>query len=118
MVDVRTAEEVRELGVIGSAIHIPLDQLTEHLDKLPNPESSIVVYCEGGVRSAKAVEVLAGHGFTNVSDLEGGIVAWLDAGYSAKPAKQVCCAESSPTQINTGDGIDSGLGVDGVVDCD
>jgi rhodanese-related sulfurtransferase len=44
------------------------------------PEREIVVYCSVGLRSAALAEKLRRHGFTRVSNLEGGIFAWANAG--------------------------------------
>jgi hypothetical protein len=39
------------------------------------------VYCKGGSRSAPACQLLVDHGYTNVYNMEGGITAWMQAGY-------------------------------------
>jgi rhodanese-related sulfurtransferase len=39
------------------------------------------VYCHSGNRSAAAVAAMRTLGFTNVSELDGGITAWQTAGY-------------------------------------
>jgi rhodanese-related sulfurtransferase len=38
----------------------------------------MVVYCRSGVRSANAVELLKGIGFTKVKNLVGGVLRWSD----------------------------------------
>ena len=40
--------------------------------------SEIIVYCKAGVRSQKAALALKQAGFTNVSNLTGGILAWAE----------------------------------------
>lgn len=42
-------------------------------------DAPIVVYCRSGNRSAKAAAWLRRNGYTNVRDLRGGLIAWLDA---------------------------------------
>ena len=43
-----------------------------------DPAAPIVVYCAGGLRSAKAARVLIEAGHTDVRNLEGGIFAWAN----------------------------------------
>jgi adenylyltransferase/sulfurtransferase len=38
----------------------------------------MIVHCKMGGRSAKAVSLLQERGFTRVSNLKGGILAWID----------------------------------------
>jgi adenylyltransferase/sulfurtransferase len=38
----------------------------------------IVVHCKAGGRSAKAAKLLSDHGFQQVYNLEGGILAWIE----------------------------------------
>ena len=42
-------------------------------------DAPIVVYCRSGNRSGKAAEWLRSNGYTNVRDIRGGMIAWLDA---------------------------------------
>ncbi|MGC7870023.1 FAD-dependent oxidoreductase [Desulfosporosinus sp. SYSU MS00001] len=72
IIDVRTIEERRGKFIPGS-IHIPIDELRDHLSELPK-DKDIVVYCEIGLRGYVAYRVLTQHGFTRVRDLTGG---WL-----------------------------------------
>jgi rhodanese-related sulfurtransferase len=84
LVDVRTADEYAE-GFIPGAINIPLQELTAHLDLLPNLDQNIVVYCGSGHRSAIAMTALNLLGYTNVRSLMGGFGPWSNAG---KPVSQ------------------------------
>jgi rhodanese-related sulfurtransferase len=43
--------------------------------------ASIVVYCKSGDRGALSAQTLLGMGYTNVSNMAGGFVAWDKAGY-------------------------------------
>ncbi len=54
---------------------MPLNTLAGHFDELPR-EQEIVVYCKGGTRSAKAIDLLKNAGFQRIKNLEGGITRW------------------------------------------
>ena len=43
-----------------------------------------MLYCLGGHMSLAAAETLVGLGYTNVSDQEGGMEAWQNAGFRLK----------------------------------
>lgn len=77
VIDVRAAGE-REANAIPGSLHIPLPQLPRQLADIPR-ETSVVVYCAGGYRSAIAASLLKLHQFP-VMDLVGGISAWEAAG--------------------------------------
>lgn len=69
LLDTRTAGEVRRASIEG-ALHIPVDELREHLDELPR-DKRLLVFCASGLRSYVACRVLAQHGFT-CSNIAGG----------------------------------------------
>ncbi|GAB4253179.1 MAG: hypothetical protein Kow00129_14130 [Thermoleophilia bacterium] len=63
-------------------LFIPYDEAAEHLDQLPeDKDAKIVVYCRSDNMSRQAAEVWAEAGYTNLYNLEGGFVAWQEAGY-------------------------------------
>lgn len=74
LIDVREEEET-QFGVIANSRLIPMDQLEAEAAKL-DPAETYVIYCRSGRRSQTAAEYLASQGFGNVSNLEGGILAW------------------------------------------
>lgn len=75
VVDVR-AEKEWHAGHIEHSHNIPLTHLRERLAEVP-ADRPVVVHCEGGYRSAIASSLLAAAGRTNVTDLVGGIKAWI-----------------------------------------
>ena len=75
VLDVR-AEKEWQGGHIAHSHNIPLTHLRERLSEVP-ADRPVVVHCEGGYRSAIGCSLLATAGRTNVSDLVGGIKAWI-----------------------------------------
>lgn len=61
MLDTRTAGEHARGGIDG-ALHVPVDELREHLDELPR-DKRLLVFCASGLRSYVACRVLSQHGF-------------------------------------------------------
>ena len=45
-----------------------------------DPDASYVVYCRSGNRSGQTVELMRQLGFTDVQDVDGGVLAWAEAG--------------------------------------
>jgi rhodanese-related sulfurtransferase len=79
VVDVREATEYAQ-GHIADAKHIPLAQMGERLKELTRyKDKPVLLHCQGGVRSAKACDLLAKQGFTKLYNLQGGINAWQQA---------------------------------------
>lgn len=72
--DVRTAEEVRNLGTIKNATHLDyLDTaFEEHVDALDRLVPYYIL-CDTGKRSRLACELMASKGFMLVAWLEGGL---------------------------------------------
>ena len=61
---------------------IDYDTIADHLDKLPKDKNaSIVVYCRGGGMSDTASKTLVNLGYSQVSDLVGGMDGWKGAGF-------------------------------------
>lgn len=63
-------------------LFIPFDQVEAHARKLPADKSArLVVYCLSGPMSDIAARTLVKLGYTDVWNLDGGMVAWTEAGY-------------------------------------
>ena len=70
-IDVRTPSEYADGHVVG-AINIPHGEMAErHTELAALRDSSLVVYCASGRRSALAIEVLKNNGFENVVNAGG-----------------------------------------------
>jgi hydroxyacylglutathione hydrolase len=73
-IDVRAPGE-RDQKYIAGSLGIPLNHLTENLEKLPK-DRPLLVYCAGGYRSSIAASLLQRSGFDSVGEIAGGIVGW------------------------------------------
>jgi adenylyltransferase/sulfurtransferase len=62
---------------LPNAVNIPLGELAGRLSELDSADD-MVVFCKGGTRSARALELLASAGFKKVKNLKGGINAWAE----------------------------------------
>jgi hydroxyacylglutathione hydrolase len=73
-IDVRAPRE-RDQKYIAGSQGIPLNHLTENLEKLPKGRP-LLVYCAGGYRSSIAASLLQRSGFNPVGEIAGGIAGW------------------------------------------
>ncbi len=82
LLDVRTDAEHQDRHIPGTDALIPVQDLAYRLKELEALKSRpILVYCRSGNRSLVAAEFLKKHGFQDVTDLEGGILAWSAKGH-------------------------------------
>ena len=79
LLDVREPDERLEFNIGG--IFIPLGQImamqTDEIDNLKSEE--IICYCRSGKRSMQAAMMLETFGFTNVVNLDGGMLSWQNS---------------------------------------
>ena len=68
VVDVRTIQEWNEDGHASCAVHIPLAELSSHIDTLRNFENVFLV-CRSGKRAEKAKEILEASGLNNAVNM-------------------------------------------------
>ena len=76
LIDVREPHEYQICRIPG-AVLMPLGELPRRLMEL-DKDDEFVMHCKGGVRSAKAVELMTQSGFKKVRNMTGGILAWSD----------------------------------------
>ena len=76
LLDVREDDEW-EAGHAEGALHIPMGEVPQRLDELP--EGVLHVVCRGGGRSLRVAQWLQGNGY-DVVNVEGGMGAWAEEG--------------------------------------
>ena len=88
IVDVREPGEIENFGAIPGAVNVPLGDITDAFDmsaedfqrsyssEKPSSEDQIVALCAIGKRSAKALNILAEKGYTNLSNYRGSFNDW------------------------------------------
>ncbi len=81
VLDVRTVEEYNTNHLYNATL-IPLAELEGRLSELASyNDTEIIVYCLTGGRSLQASNLLVTNNFTKIYNMEGGITAWIAAGY-------------------------------------
>lgn len=79
LIDVRNPHELDAIGYVPQAENIPLGDFLTAANEFER-DQPIVVMCQAGGRSARAVRALVGAGFTKVASMEGGMLGWLASG--------------------------------------
>ncbi|MGO9515275.1 MAG: DedA family protein/thiosulfate sulfurtransferase GlpE [Steroidobacteraceae bacterium] len=84
IIDVRspTARALEPRWIPG-AVHVPLQNVDEHIGHLPR-DREIILYCAcpNEASAARVAKILMNHGFRKVRPLHGGLDAWIAAGYA------------------------------------
>ena len=76
LIDVREEHEFDEANLNGQLI--PMGEVMDRVDEIPK-DKQVVVHCRSGKRSATVINALESqHGFTNLYNLRGGILAYLE----------------------------------------
>lgn len=86
LVDVREPNEY-EINKIPGSVLIPKGEILngKAFDQLPQ-DKQVVLHCKSGVRSAEALAVLKGAGYSDAVHVGGGVVAWVDQIDPSQPA--------------------------------
>jgi rhodanese-related sulfurtransferase len=82
MIDVREMDEIKAVApTIGMVCPMStINPLTFHTVNKVTKDQPIYLLCRSGGRSMRVAMVLAEVGFTNLANVEGGIIAWEAAG--------------------------------------
>ena len=75
LLDVREPHEL-EICKLDFAVHIPLGDVPNRYKELLPFDREIIVMCRSGARSTSAAQYLESQGFTNLTNLTGGILRW------------------------------------------
>ena len=80
LIDVREDNEW-EAGHAAGAIHMGRGVIERDIvQKFPDKDQELVLYCGGGYRSALAADMLQRMGYRRVLSMDGGWKAWKDSG--------------------------------------
>lgn len=108
LVDVREVNEVSELSYdVPNTLNIPLSEFETRYTEVPKDQEVILV-CKSGGRSLKATYFLMNHGWTNVSNMQHGMIRWVQKGFPTKGATNSLqentsggsCCGSTPTNTS------------------
>ena len=81
LVDTREDNEWAR-GHIPNALHLGKGVIERDIEKaIPDKETTLVLYCGGGYRSALAADNLQKMGYRNVISMDGGWRGWTEAGF-------------------------------------
>jgi rhodanese-related sulfurtransferase len=79
VLDVREPSEYAAGHIAGSTL-IPVGQVNSRFEELiAHKDEPMLVVCGSGGRSAKAIEILNKHGFSQLRNIKGGMSAWRKA---------------------------------------
>lgn len=93
LIDVRTPVEYREIHV-GFARNLPLDQLNAaQIATSREGAEPIYVICRSGSRGKQACEKFLSAGYANIVNVEGGTLAWEQAGLPVIRGKKAISLE-------------------------
>ncbi len=81
VIDVRELQEIA-MGTVPKAQAVPLNTLPGNVQNLSKDEKLVMV-CRSGARSAQACVYLQQQGFSNVYNLRGGMMNWVQSGFPA-----------------------------------
>ena len=76
LIDVREPFEYEVSNLNG--VNIPLSGVVIESEKI-SKDIPVILQCRSGKRSAQAVMLLEQEGFTNLANLQGGILAWKES---------------------------------------
>lgn len=79
VIDARSSEE-NSLSHLPAAIHLDPGSTPDEILQALDPGRDYVVYCSAGYRACRLARRMRAAGIPNVSNLEGGIFAWANAG--------------------------------------
>lgn len=106
LVDVREPVEHAEEHVAGAKL-IPLGQLKQRMGEI-DTTGPVVVMCRSGKRGGDALRQLKTMGISDVRNLEGGILAWKEAGLAIEKQRKSALPLMQQVQLTIGLGVLTG----------
>ncbi len=105
LVDVRESEELEIMHFDSDVecFHMPLTAIADRFEELPK-DRPLIIACNNGVRSVKVVNLLNYQGYTNATNLDGGMLQWNREGLSLVLREDI---------MNEGEGCNSNSGCSG-----
>ena len=110
LVDVREPEELTSCAFdVPAVVNIPLSELEQRWSEVPK-DREVVLVCHVGERSLKATYFLQYHGYTNVSNMAGGLAKWVRKGFpvtgqlatdSGTSSASCCCGHGDESARKT-----------------
>lgn len=96
LIDVRTAEEYERLHAPAVKRVINHTEISSSLHLLPADKGTpIYLICRTGNRSGKAARVLMDLGYSEVFNVTGGMMSWLEMGFPAESGRGVLDSPAS-----------------------
>lgn len=84
LIDIRPDWEIA-LGCIEGAFTVATGDLEEEIERIvTSKDTPVILYCTSGSRSLAAAERLAQRGYGAAYSIQGGFIAWMNAGYPTK----------------------------------
>ncbi|MDP3466851.1 MAG: rhodanese-like domain-containing protein [Daejeonella sp.] len=100
LVDVREKEEIDQLAYeVPNIINIPLSDFENRFSEIPK-DKEVIMVCKSGIKSLRAAGFLVNKGYTNVVNMQHGIIRWVQKGFptkgdiSAVTGNDSCCSTS------------------------
>ncbi|MDB6131762.1 MAG: hypothetical protein JWM59_5 [Verrucomicrobiales bacterium] len=107
LIDVREPVEHAEEHIVGSRL-IPLGEIEKRSHEITR-DRPLVIMCRSGKRGAQAVANLQAKGFAHARNLEGGLLAWKEAGQPVGRSVRKVFPLMQQVQIITGLGVLTGV---------
>ncbi len=104
LIDVRTPVEYREFR-ISEAQNVPLDTVDPHAvmqNRKGNASEPLYLICRSGGRSGQACQKFLAAGYENVVNVEGGTLAWDEAGLEVVRGKEETISLERQVRIAAG----------------
>lgn len=95
LLDVREPDEIKLESIrMPDVLYHPMSVIMDRLEVLPTGKL-LITACPGGVRSVKVANLLISQGFSNVANLDGGLMMWKAKGLPYESSVSFGCGCNS-----------------------